>query len=120
VIGAGKAYLLWALYLAILWGATWAFGTPDRETVILLAAASVLCALTGLFAYVRGRRGVAPEGDTDPRHDPDLSLATAWTAVSAALLLLSAAYGPWLALTAGGMLIVGIAGLIRERRSARP
>jgi hypothetical protein len=119
VIAGGKAVVLWAGYLAILWAAEWAFGVPDVETVALLGAASLLCAATGAWTWWRGRRGVAPDGDTDTRLEPDLSAATAWTAVALATLMLSLVFGPWLAFTGAGMLALGVGGLVRERRAMR-
>jgi hypothetical protein len=119
VIAGGKAVVLWALYLAILWAAAWAFGVPAVETVVLLGAASVLCAATGAFAWWRGRRGVAPHGDADARLEPDLSAATAWTAVALATLAVSLVFGPWLAFMGAGMLALGVGGLVRERRAMR-
>jgi hypothetical protein len=120
VIAGGKAVLLWALYLAILWAAEWAFGVPDAEAAWLLGAAALLCAATGAWVLWRGRyRHVAPHGDTDARLEPDLSVASAWTAVAVATLMLSLVFGPWLAFTGAGMLALGVGGLIRERRALR-
>jgi hypothetical protein len=119
VIAGGKAILLWALYLAILWAALWAFGVPDAESIGLLGAASLLCAATGASTFWRGRRGVAPHGDGGTRLEPDMSVATAWTALAVATLMVSLVFGPWLAFTGAGMLALGVGGLIRERRAAR-
>ncbi|MEA2195049.1 MAG: hypothetical protein QOG42_1483 [Solirubrobacteraceae bacterium] len=120
MIAGGRALLLWALYLAILWVALWAFGVPDVETVGLLGAAATLCAATGAWTLWRGRRrGVAPHGDDDARLEPDLSVASAWTAVALATLMVSLVFGPWLGLIGAAMLAFGIGGLIRERRAVR-
>jgi len=120
VIAGAKAVLLWALYLAVLWAVLWAFGVPDAETLGLLGAAAVLCAATGAFALWRGRaRGIAPDGDTGAHLEPDLSVATAFTAVALATVLVSLVFGPWLALIGAAMLALGIGGLVRERRAMR-
>jgi hypothetical protein len=119
MIAGAKAVLLWALYLTILWAALWAFGVPDAETIGLLGAAAALCAATGAFALWRGRRGVAPDGDADAHLEPDLSVATAFTAVALATLMVSLVFGPWLALIGAAMLAFGAGGLVRERRAQR-
>ncbi len=120
MIAGAKAVLLWALYLAILWAVLWAFGVPDAETLGLLGAAAALCAATGAFALWRGRaRGVAPDGDDGAHLEADLSVATAWTAISLATLMVSLVFGPWLALIGAAMLALGVGGLVRERRAMR-
>jgi hypothetical protein len=118
VIAGGRAVLLWALYLALLWLALWAFGVPDAETIGLLGAAALLCALTGAWTLWRGRhRGVAPHGDADPHLEPDLSVATVCTALALATLMVALVFGPWLALIGAVMLVFGVGGLVRERRA---
>jgi hypothetical protein len=112
VIAGARAVLLWALYLAVLWAVLWAFGVPDAETIGLLGAAAVLCAATGAFALWRGRRG-----DAGAHLEADLSVATAWTAVALATLMVSLVFGPWLALIGAAMLALGVGGLVRERRA---
>jgi hypothetical protein len=120
VIAGAKAVLLWALYLAILWALLWAFGVPDAETIGLLGASAVLCAATGAFALWRGRgRAIAPHGDADAHLEPDISVATAFTAVALATLMVSLVVGPWLALIGAAMLTLGVGGLVRERRAQR-
>jgi len=120
VIAGAKAVLLWALYLAILWAVLWAFGVPDAEALGLLGAAAVLGAATGAFTLWRGRRhGAAPHGDAGAHLEADLSVATAFTAVALATLMVSLVFGPWLALIGAAMLALGVGGLVRERRAMR-
>jgi hypothetical protein len=120
VIAGARAVLLWALYLALLWCALWAFGVPDAETIGLLGAAALLCAATGAFALWRGRRrGVTPHGDAGTHLEPDLSVATVWSALALATLMVSLVFGPWLALIGAAMLALGVGGLVRERRAMR-
>jgi hypothetical protein len=116
---ASLTVLLWALFLAVLTGVGWAiFDFSDPETVALLGGAAVLVALFGAYLLVR-RRAEPGAGDRSLRVVPDSSLPTAWVAISIAILMLGAELGMWLVLIGGGMLLAGVAGLVREWRAGR-
>lgn len=111
--------LLWALFLAVLGAVAVAVFEPsDPETPALFGGMTLLMVVIG--AYLAARRGgAATAGDSSPRVVHDSSVPTVWFALSLALLALGAELGTWLALIAGGMLLVGLGGLLRESRASR-
>ncbi len=106
-----------ALLIVIAVGVS-VFDIVDPETPALQGgAAIVLLVLAGYLAL--GYRGAPDAGDRTARVIPDSSVAAAWVAVSLATMALGAELGLWLVLIAGGMLLVGIGGLVRESRASR-
>jgi hypothetical protein len=104
--------LVWALFLAAL-TATQLFFMHETYSYGLLGGAALVTALLGSFLLVRRRP--AEEG---ARRVPDLSYPTVLVALGAALALVGAPFGAWLYLPGLGVLVLGLATLLRERRRA--
>ena len=117
MIGAARTLFLWSSFLAVLAIIVWAVFDGDWIEAALLATASVGVAATAMFMLTQRRR--VPGSDVDvARPIPELSVATMWTAAAIAAILLGLQFGVWLVEIGGGMLVLGVAGLIREHRSA--
>jgi hypothetical protein len=113
---AGIALFLWGVLMgALALVAVLFFNLDEPETPALLGGAAGLAALTGALIAVTG----AVRAESGPRVLPDISPATVWLAASLSLLALSAQLGLWLTYIAGGMVLVGIGGLVRELRAQR-
>lgn len=109
---------LWALFLLVLWVPSWAIWHPDSEVVILLAIAIGATLAKAVAATARDR--VVPEpGDRHPSAVVDTTHATSLVGIAFFCAVLGLEFGPWLLYIAGGLLLVGLAGLIREHRAAR-
>jgi hypothetical protein len=102
-------FLVWAAFLGALALVLLAWTQSALMNGLLFGAAAgtMLLALLALRAREPRRRIV-----------PDLSLATALTAVGAGLAVAGSAVGTWLVLIGAGMLVLGLAGLLRERARA--
>lgn len=106
-----------ALLILIVVGVS-VFDVLDPETPALQGGAALLLLLLAGYLALRDR-GEPAAGDHTARVIPDSSMATAWVAISLATMALGAELGPWLVLIAGGMLLIGIGGLVRESRASR-
>jgi hypothetical protein len=106
VKGPPLVFLAWALLLAVHTTVLVALGGDTLE-VALLGGAAAGVAVLALLAALRGRA----EG---PRVVPDLSPPAALAAVAVAGLVVGSELGTWLVLIAGGLLVVALAGLVRE------
>jgi hypothetical protein len=99
-------FLVWAAFLGVLALVLLAWTQSALMNGLLFGAAAgtVVLALFALRAREPRRRTV-----------PDLSLATALTAIGVALAVAGSAVGTWLVLIGAGLLVLGLAGLIREQ-----
>jgi O-antigen/teichoic acid export membrane protein len=109
--------VVWAALLFVLWTVAWAVFDPDRETVLLLAAAWLSTLAIAGWALVRGRRD--PDPEARPVAIAQTTHPTALAGVALVALALSAEFGAWLALVAAALLAAALAGLVRERAAAR-
>lgn len=105
--------MLWGSFLAVLIGAGILAFRLDTETPALLGGAALLMLAAGFAVAVAAPAPVGTE------IAPDASPATAWLAISLAMLALSAVLGLWLTWIAAGMCGAGIGGVLRERRAER-
>lgn len=110
---AAGPVLVWAAWLSTL-AAVQAVWRPDRYLPWALSAGAAVGAwLLGLFLLVRRRRR---EG---LRLVPDLSFSVVLIALGAAAMLNGAAFGLWLVLIGGAMILFGLGGVARELRAER-
>jgi hypothetical protein len=112
---AGIVLLVWAGLLAVNTAVMPIFH-PTFASVALLGGASLATAATGLALLLLSRR----VRDDDPGERiavTELSVASAWTGLGVALLALSARFGVFLAVIAGGMILFGLGGIVRELRA---
>jgi hypothetical protein len=107
--------LAWAGLLAIQSAIMFAF--PSGLLVHLLNAGQVVTMVLLGAALLTRRRGRDETGTT--RAVPDGSAATLLTAAGVAAMVLGAALGTWLVLIGGGCVLLGLGGLVRERRVER-
>jgi Mn2+/Fe2+ NRAMP family transporter len=108
-------FLIWGVFLSVLTGVgVLFFGTKVDEPALLGGGAAFILVL-GLGLAVTRRSVQAEGGGADPEGSP----ATVWLACSVALAALGAALGPWIAFIGGGMIVVGVAGVVRELRAQR-
>jgi heme A synthase len=107
--------LAWAGLIAIQSAILFAF--PAGLLVHLLNAGMVVTMLLIGAALLTRRRGRDEAGTTRPV--PDGSAATLLLAAGVAAAVLGAALGTWLLLIGGGLALLGLAGLVRERRGER-
>jgi hypothetical protein len=92
------------------------FSLPDPEEPILFGSSvAILLIVGGLISW---RRWDAQDEEYLRAH-PDISPPIPWLGVSIGLLAYSLEVGWWLSLIAGGMIVFGIGGLVRERRAQR-
>jgi len=116
----GIALGVWALFLLVLGAVLWAiFLAPAPKwgyDVLLSVALPSLAVLgTAAMALAAARRRPVAEAEAVT----DLSPSSALTAVALCLMLIGTEVGPWLVLFGGGLLLVGLGGLRRERRAER-
>jgi formate hydrogenlyase subunit 3/multisubunit Na+/H+ antiporter MnhD subunit len=104
---AAAAIAVWALFIAALAGLLLAFTTTDAVNLIAFWAAVTWIACVALLA-MRGR-------DPERRRVPEASASAVVVAVGVALLVIGAGIGLWAALLGAGVLLVGLAFLVRER-----
>ena len=99
-------FLVWAAFLGVLALVllAWTQSVLMNGLLFGAAAGTVVLALLALRAREPRRRMV-----------PDLSLATALTAIGVALAVAGSAVGTWLVLIGAGLLVLGLAGLVREQ-----
>lgn len=99
-------FLVWAALLGVLALVllAWTQSVLMNGLLFGAAAGTVVLALLALRAREPRRRMV-----------PDLSLATALTAIGIALAVAGSAVGTWLVLIGAGLLVLGLAGLVREQ-----
>jgi hypothetical protein len=99
-------FLVWAAFLGVLALVLLAWTQSALMNGLLFGAAAgtVVLALLALRAREPRRRIV-----------PDLSIATALTAIGVALAVAGSAVGTWLVLVGAGLLVLGLAGLVREQ-----
>jgi hypothetical protein len=117
MIGGARTLLLWSSFLAALALVLWAVFAGDWIEIALLGAAAAGVALTAALMLLG--RGGAPGSDLDAeRAVPELSVTTAWTAAAIGAIVLGLQFGVWLVEIGCGMLVLGVAGLVREHRSA--
>ena len=110
-------FLLWGAMMAVigLCGVV-IFGFTDAEEPALFGG--TVATMLVLAALVWRRRWGRIDEEYLRAH-PDLSPPIPWIGVSIGLLAYSLEVGWWLSLIAGGMIVAGIAGLVRERRAQR-
>lgn len=103
----------WAAWLSVL-ATVQAVWRPDRYLPWALSAGAATAAwLLGLFLLLRHRR-------IDwLRQIPDLSFSVVLIAVGVAAMLNGAAFGLWLVLLGGGLILLGLGGVVRELRAER-
>jgi hypothetical protein len=110
-------FLFWgALLGAILLVGLLVFGFLDPEPIAMFGGAvAVMAILTGVIAV----RRLDAFDEEYLRAHPDVSPPIPWLGVSLGLLAYSLEVGWWLSLIAGGMVVAGVAALVRERRAER-
>lgn len=114
---AAAVFLLWgALLGAILVTGLIFFGFSGPEAPALFGGSVAVMAI--LAALIALRRWDAIDEEYLRSH-PDISPPVAWLGVSFGLLAYSLEVGWWLSLIGAGMVVVGLAGLVRERRAER-
>jgi hypothetical protein len=106
VKGPPLVLLAWALLLAVHATVLVALGGDPLE-VALLGGAAAGVAVLALVVALRRR-------DEAPRAMPDLSPPAALAAVAVAGLVVGSELGMWLLLISGGLLLLALAGLVRE------
>jgi hypothetical protein len=99
-------FLVWAAFLGVLALLLLAWTQSALMNGLLFGAAAGTVVLALLALRVREPR---------QRMVPDLSLATALTAIGVAMAVAGSAVGTWLMLIGAGLLVLGLAGLIREQ-----
>jgi uncharacterized iron-regulated membrane protein len=90
----------------------------NRSPTLIAAASIVTCALTGIALWVRRRRAEDVDPD-DERPVTEESVASAAIGVAVALILLGLKFGVFLVQIGAGLLVLGVAGVIRELRAER-
>jgi hypothetical protein len=106
VKGPPLVLLAWALLLAIHTTVLVALGGDTLEVALLGGAAAGVAVLALVAAFRRRPQGA--------RVVPDLSPPAALAAVAVAGLVVGSELGMWLLLISGGLLVLALAGLVRE------
>jgi len=88
---------------------------PSAAELALLGGAGAACVLAGVVVLVVERRRPPPEVQTLP----DLSPPVVLIAFGVSALLVGAEAGPWLMFLGGGLALIGIGALARERVAER-
>ncbi|HEU4976973.1 MAG TPA: hypothetical protein VFT50_17930 [Baekduia sp.] len=110
--------LLWGSLLFVLWVVAWALWHPDVETVVMLAVAVGATVAKAAWATIRGLQRPEPSDD-EPLAVVTTTHATSLLGVAICGVALAFEFGPWLMYLSGGLLLIAIAGLIREHRATR-
>lgn len=92
------------------------FGSPGPQTPALLFGIGGFMVLLALVLAVTGLGGNVAAPTTSI---PDISPPTVAVALGFVLMALAAAFGLWLVWIGGGVVVVGLAGVIREARAQR-
>ncbi len=110
---SARLVFAWAAWLSVL-TTVQAVWRPDRYLPWALSAGAATAAwLLGLFLLLRHRR-------TDwLRRIPDLSFSVVLIALGVAAMLNGAAFGLWLVLVGGGLVLIGLGGVGRELLAER-
>ena len=90
----------------------------DRSPTLIAAASIAACALTGVALWL-GRRRAEDADPDEERPVTEESLASAAIGVAVALILLGLKFGVFLVQIGGGLLVLGVAGVVRELREER-
>jgi hypothetical protein len=103
---------LWAAMLVVFVAVMFVFGETDAISPLLLGGSALgTLALALVAARAERRHAAAVPGDA-----ADASPGSAGVAVGVALLVGGSEVGPWMLALGAGMVALGIAGLVRERR----
>jgi hypothetical protein len=110
-------FLFWGALMAVIFVVGLLFyGFHDIAPKALFGGTvAVMLGLTALLAW---RRWDAAD-EAYLRAHPDLSPPVPFLGIACGLLAYSLEVGWWLSLIAGGMVVFGLGGLIRERRAQR-
>jgi hypothetical protein len=112
VVSPSAWVALWAAMLAVLTAVQFLFGDLDWLTPVLLgAAAAGTLLLAGWLAVGRERDA--------PVVVPELSFSTTAVAAGVAGMVVGSELGLWLIYLGAGVTVLGIGGLVRERRAER-
>jgi peptidoglycan/LPS O-acetylase OafA/YrhL len=110
-------FVFWGLLMAVIAVVgVIAFGFDDPEEPALFGSTVATMMILGGVVWMRRWDRVDEEY---LRAHPDISPPIPWIGVSIGLLAYSLEVGWWLSLIAGGMIVFGLGGLVRERRAAR-
>jgi hypothetical protein len=119
MIGSARTLFVWSGFLGTLAIVLWAVFSGTWIEAALLGGAAVAVAATAATMLLR--RSVSPGSDPDvERPLSELSVATTCVAAALAAILLGLQFGVWLVEIGGGLLVLGVGGLIRERRAEPP
>lgn len=90
----------------------------SRSATLIASGGVLICVLVGAVLWVWSGR--APEEDPDPeRPVTDVSYASAAIGVAVAVIALGIQFGVFLVEIGAGLLVFGVAGVIRELRVER-
>lgn len=109
---------VWGLILLVIWLPTWAIWHSGWEPIVLLAMAVGVTWAKAIWTTLRARSYPEP-GDRRPTAIVGTTHATSLVGVAIVCLALGLQFGSWLLYVGGGLLLVAIAGLVRERRASR-
>jgi hypothetical protein len=109
--------------LLLFWTAAQLPFSPDAGELALLGGAGLVCVgLGGLVALLERRRPVTEDPEQDdgaPPTVPDTSAPAVMLGTGVTLFVVGLEFGPWALYLGGGIALVGLASLVRERRAER-
>ena len=111
---AAKPLLGYALLIGAAAAVQWVW-SPYRLPSALLGGAAVVMALVAAALAARG----GGDREAGPRPIPETSFAVVAIAFALCTMLVGAYLGLYLILVGGGVLLLGLGGLARERRAER-